>query len=181
VTWFAWDEGTETCVGPCDEDPCEEKENAVAGSCEVVGEEVFTCECDPGFGWDPDTDSCTANACEQDPCGIPTNSIRGTCTPVGEEGFECECRPGLSWDGVSERCTSCENFRECLLDCNPFFNLLDCANSCSDEFDEDCECDFDTQNPDYGRCQDQCSVTLHQVERWQCEVDCLFGPCLVIE
>jgi hypothetical protein len=24
-------------------------------------------------------------------------------------------------------------------------------------------------------------VTLDKVERWECEVDCLFGPCLVIE
>ncbi len=155
---YAWDEVTDTCAGPCDPDPCGDIPNATPDSCADLGEGEFTCECDFGFIWEDETDACDVNACEPDPCEEIENTVPESCSPVEEDAFQCDCVSGLGWESVRMRCTSCENYRDCLLDCSPLnINFNFCLTSCNNEFDLDCDCEFGLQNPDYLSCQTQCN------------------------
>jgi hypothetical protein len=94
----------------------------------------------------------------------------------------CECAPRQSWDIVSMRCTSCENYRDCLLDCSPLnINFNFCLTACNNDFDENCDCEFGLQNPEYLSCQNQCNDNIGQLPRWLCSVNCFFDACLAAE
>jgi len=157
-------------------------EDAIAGTCEVVDVDAFTCECDSGFIWEPVAEVCTDHMCDPDPCGLIVDAIPDTCTPVGEDAFSCECGPGLGWEIERMRCTSCEEYRDCLLDCSPLnINFNFCITSCNNDYDLNCDCEFGFQNPDYIDCRNQCNLPLDQLQEYLCSVNCFFDACLLAE
>ena len=182
-TGYSWDEITNACLGPCDPDPCGGIQDAIPYSCTDQGEGQFTCDCDAGFDWDSEKDTCEDDVCVPDPCDEIENTVPEGCTPVDEDAFQCECESGFTWDGEGLRCSSCENYRECLKDCDPnFLYFSSCVSVCIIEHDAGCECDFGLQDSDYLACRNQqCNQNIGQLPRWLCAVDCFFDGCLAAQ
>jgi hypothetical protein len=132
--------------GICDPDPCEDIQNAETDTCDGVGVDDFTCECDAGYVWDGATESCEDDPCDPDPCDEARNEVAGSCTDLGADDYTCDCDSGYTWNGQINQCTSgavgtCDDLEDCLLTCNGFEDFL-CQNSCYAAW-TGCECDLD--------------------------------------
>jgi hypothetical protein len=51
-------------LDPCEGDPCASRDNAIPESCEAVGSDDFTCECEPDYEWEDESNQCETGPLE---------------------------------------------------------------------------------------------------------------------
>ena len=89
--------------GICDPDPCAGKDNATADTCTDLGGDDYTCDCESGYFWEDEGNTCE-DPCDPDPCEDIQNAETDTCDGVGVDNFTCDCVSGYVWDGTNESC-----------------------------------------------------------------------------
>lgn len=85
--------------GICDPDPCANTDNAAADTCEDLGGDDFTCDCEDGFEWDG-----ASNACEELPFQLSSSAFSdGGQIPLQYAHADCDgdnVSPPLAWDNI---------------------------------------------------------------------------------
>jgi len=125
--------------GVCDPDPCASKANATAGTCTAVDESDFTCDCDAGYFWEDDGNTCE-DPCASDPCDSIENAVDSSCEGVDLDDFTCECDAEYFW---KDNGNTCEN--PCASDpCDSIENAVDgsCEGVDADNYACDCDAGF---------------------------------------
>lgn len=140
--------------GICDPDPCAGKDNATADTCTDLGGDDYTCDCESGYFWEDEGNTCE-DPCDPDPCEDIQNAETDTCDGVGVDNFTCDCVSGYVWDGTNE---SCED-DPCDPDpCDEARNEV--AGSCKAVGGDDYTCDCDDGyfwKGDGNTCEDPCA------------------------
>jgi hypothetical protein len=111
-------------AGLCDDDPCADIDNAVAGSCQEDGTDDFTCDCVSDFEWDDASNLCQEiDLCEGDPCAGIAHAVEDSCEAEGTTDFTCDCDEEFTWDDETDKCVSaaqgtCTDLKTCLTACD---------------------------------------------------------------
>ncbi len=164
--------------GPCDPDPCANRDNAVVGSCEASGGSDFSCRCEDPYFWKDDGNRCE-DPCDPDPCAGIDNAQAGTCTGVDADDFTCDCDTGHTWDPGSHSCTAeavgtCDDLKDCLGECQGI-NDTACMSICNWKW-TGCECTLDWNallSACGFACFNQCADAASKA-CWDCVLDCGF-------
>jgi len=86
---------------PCEGDPCGDLDHATAGTCVAGGSDDFTCGCESGYAWDPETNQCeevSAAACDElESCLLEcTGFDDSTCVDnCNSTQTDCDCELNL--------------------------------------------------------------------------------------
>ncbi len=165
--------------GICDPDPCANTDNATADTCEDLGGDDYTCDCESEYFWEADGNSCE-DPCASDPCDSIENAVDSSCEGVDADDFTCECDTDYIWDGGTESC----EVDPCNPDpCDGLENAVDgtCAAVGGDDYTCDCETGFtwiaqinQCEPSAVGTCDDleACLLTCNGFEDSGCQYSC---------
>jgi hypothetical protein len=87
----------------CDPDPCASTDNAMAGTCTADGESDYECDCQSGYFWEADGNTCE-DPCASDPCDTIDNAVVSSCEGVDVNDYTCECDAGFVWNAPTDSC-----------------------------------------------------------------------------
>jgi hypothetical protein len=151
----------------CDPDPCASTDNAKAGTCTADGGSGYECDCDAGYFWEADGNTCE-DPCASDPCDTLDNAVDSSCEGIGVDDFTCECDEGYVWNAPTDSCEvdPCDQNP-----CDTIDNAVggSCTAIDADNFTCDCDTGFtwDAQNQ---RCEGGVVGTCDDLE--DCLSDC---------
>ena len=100
---------------PCAGNPCKSDSNS-NGTCIVIDEETYLCECNKNYKWSPGKLQCV-RTCQDNPCSSYSNSDK-QCYDDDVEGFYCGCNEPYFWNANSRKCTQNCDHNPCLNEAN---------------------------------------------------------------